>query len=526
MKNIIIKTKRILYASLAIFVAFSATSCLDDLNTEPKSDNIELDPYADADNYPILVGKIYAGFSKLGVTGPDGDGDIPSSSDQGKTTFIRAYFNIQELISDEAKCAWNDADEKNYSQISLTPDNYIGYMLYQRCMMNIAFANEFIKNTNNPIVEVADLDRMRAEVRVLRAMNYFILLDIYGNPGWVTDEHPIDGSYKPRQLGRAGMFEWIETQLIEAEREGKLKDHSAQTYGLITNQVVQTLLAKLYINAEVYTGTARWSDALIYAKKVTGYSGLALEENYQNLFCADNDRSKEIILALPYDYTMAQDWGGVKAIIAMSTGGDMTGSLLDFSASWSGHRATQQLTGLFNSNDKRALFFKTNRDQNMTELGNFNKGWSVTKFTNKGWDGADNPNGVNEWPDTDFPMFRLADVILIQAEAELRMSDSNALSTFNKVYAHPRTGLSAAGSISLQSILDERGRELFWEAQRRTDLIRFGKFAKGYNWAWKGGAQNGQDINDWFNVLPISTLHLTGNTTLVQNDGYAKVTEE
>lgn len=148
------------------------------------------------------------------------------------------------------------------------------------------------------------------------------------------------------------------------------------------------------------------------------------------------------------------------------------------------------------------------------------------KFTNKAKNGADNPNGVNEWPDTDFPMFRLADVILIQAEAELRMNDSNALSTFNQVYAHPRTGLSAASSITLQNILDERGRELYWEAQRRTDLIRFGKFTKGYNWAWKGGVQNGQDIDDRYKVLPISTKHLTGNSSLVQNDGYAKTTTE
>lgn len=506
-------------------MAMSFASCAD-LNKEEEGDNVELDPYADAANYPMLLGKVYAGFSKLGLSGPDGDGDIPSSSDQGKTTFLRTYFNIQELISDEAKCAWNDQDEKNFSQMNLTPDNYIGYMLYQRCMANIVFANEFLKNTKNPPVEVANLSRMRAEAQVLRAMNYFFLLDVYGNPGWITDEHPIDGSYLPKQLGREAMFNWIEEELLAAEKGGLLKDHSAQTYGLITNQVAQTLLAKLYINAEVYTGTPRWNDALIYAKKVTGFSGLALEANYQNLFCADNDRSNEIIFALPYDYTLAQDWGGVKAIMGMSTGGDMTGDLLDYSASWSGHRATQQLSGLFSSSDKRALFFKTNRDQNMTELGNFNKGWSVIKFTNKGWDGTANPNGVNEWPDTDFPMFRLADVILIQAEAELRSSDSNALSTFNRVHAHPRTGLSAATSVSLQSILDERGRELFWEGHRRTDLVRFGKFSKGYNWAWKGGVQNGQDIDDKYKVLPISTVHLAGNPTLKQNEGYAKVTKE
>ena len=521
MKNMIINTKKLLYiVAFAVLSMVAATSCTGDLDTVPKGPNVELDPYADASNYPLLVAKIYAGFSKLGLTGPDGDGDIPSSADQGKTTFLRIYFNTQELPSDEAKCAWNDNDEKNYSQTLLAPDNNIGYMLYQRCMLNIAFTNEFLRNTATPVTQVNDLDRMRAEVKVLRAMNYFFLLDAFGNPGWVTEEHPIDGTYLPQQLGREGMFNWIEGELLAALNDGKLKNKSSSTYGLVTNQVVETILAKMYINAEVYTGKARWTDALTYAKKVTGYAGLSLESNYQNVFCADNDKSNEIIFPLPYDFTQANDWGGMTAIMAASTGGDMTGDLLNFTASWSGNRATQQLTNLFSGSDKRALFVTEGRTKEMAELSTFNSGWSVKKFTNRSWDGAVNPNGNNQWPDTDFPLFRLADVILIQAEAELRLGDANALSSFNKVHAHARTGLSAATSITLQDILDERGRELYWEAQRRTDLIRFGKFAKGNNWAWKGAVQNGKDIDEKYTVFPISTRHLTGNPDLKQNTGY------
>lgn len=521
MKKMISKTKKILYiVAIALLSMSISTSCTNDLNTVPKGPNIELDPYSDASKYPLLVAKIYAGFNKLGLNGPDGLGDIPSSSDQGKTNFLRIYFNIQELTSDEAKCAWNDADEKNYSQTLLTPDNNIGYMLYQRCMLNIVFANEFLKNTQTPVVSVPNLDAMRAQVRVLRAMNYFFLLDVFGNPGWVTEIHPIDGSYLPTQLGREGMFNWIESELLTALNDKKLEDKSASTYGLVTNQVVQTLLAKLYINAKVYTGKERWNDALTYAKKVTGFTGLALEDNFQNLFCANNDKSKEMIFVLPYDFNNAQDWGGMTAIISSSTGGDMTGDLMNFTGSWSGNRATQQLANLFGNGDKRALFYKSNRTKDMTELGNFNSGWSAMKFTNRGWDNAPNPNGNNQWADTDFPMFRLADVILIQAEAELRLGDNNAVSTFNKVHAHPRTGLSAKASITLQDILDERGRELYWEAQRRTDLIRFGKFSKGYNWAWKGGVQDGTDIDSKYEVFPISTRHLTGNPSLAQNPGY------
>lgn len=522
MKNILNRSKKLLYTSVVVAMTmFTATSCLGDLDTVPKGPNVQLDPYADPANYPLLVAKIYGGFSRLGLTGPDGDGDIPSSPDQGKTNFLRIYFNIQELPSDEAKCAWNDNDERYYSQTILAPDNNIGYMLYERCMLNIAFANEFLRKTTVPVVQVDGLDGMRAEVRVLRAMNYYFLLDTFGNPGWVTENDPIDGSYYPQPLGREGMFNWLESELLDILQKGNLKDQSAATYGLITNQVVETILAKMYINAEVYTGKARWNDALTYAKKVTGHSGLTLENNYQNMFCANNDRSQEIIFALSYNYYEARDWGGMTAIMAASTGGDMAGDLLNFTASWGGNRATQQLTNLFNQSDKRALFFTQNRTKEMTQLGSFNSGWSVMKYTNRGWNGAVNPNGNNQWPDTNFPMFRLADVILIQAEAELRSGNNNAVNTFNMVHAHSRTGLSPVTSITLQDILDERGRELYWEAQRRTDLIRFGKFTKGYDWAWKGGVQNGQNIDDKYIVFPISTRHLAGNPHLVQNPGYS-----
>lgn len=521
MKKIIYNIKKTLHI-VAILLASIAltTACTNDLNTEEIGPNVEEDPYASADKYPILLAKIYAGFSRIGLTGPDGDGDIPSSSDQGKTNFLRIYFNMQELTSDEAKCAWNDNDEKNYSQSLLTPDNSIGYMFYQRCMTNIAFANEFIRRTNTPVVEVNDLDRMRAEARVLRALNYYFLLDLVGNPGWITDEHPIDGSYKPQQIGRTALFEWIETELKAVLEEGKLKDYSTSTYGMVTNQMAQTILAKLYINAEVYTDTPRWNDALTYAKLVSSHANLKLEDNYQNLFCADNHRSQEIIFALTYDYNMARDWGGIRFVMASSSAADMIGDAMNFTDNWAGNRATQQLTNLFSSSDKRALFFTQERTKDMDNLSDFKSGWSVNKFTNRAWDGAENPNKTVEWPDTDFPMFRLADVILIQAEAELRLNDNNAVNTFNKVYAHTRTGMTKKSSITLQDILDERGRELYWEAHRRTDLIRFGKFSTGYNWAWKGGVKDGKDIDKKYELFPLSTRHLTGNPDLVQTELY------
>ncbi|HOY14434.1 MAG TPA: RagB/SusD family nutrient uptake outer membrane protein, partial [Saprospiraceae bacterium] len=130
------------------------------------------------------------------------------------------------------------------------------------------------------------------------------------------------------------------------------------------------------------------------------------------------------------------------------------------------------------------------------------------------------------FPDTDFPMFRLADVYLMHAEALLRGNGSKtaALQSINKVRERAYTDVSgnlAESALTLDFILDERARELLWECHRRTDLVRFGKFTGGdYIWPWKGGVKNGVSTAAYKNVFPIPSSDIGSNPTLKQNEGY------
>ena len=165
----------------------------------------------------------------------------------------------------------------------------------------------------------------------------------------------------------------------------------------------------------------------------------------------------------------------------------------------------------------------TSQTLDIANVGTFTDGYAVTKYSNV------NSNGSlaqrNDVPDTDFPMFRLSDVYLMYAEATLRGATggnrATALGYVNKIRARANAAAIADGGLTLDFILDERGRELFWECHRRTDLIRFGKFSGGDKiWQWKGGVQNGTSTSSFRNLMPIPATAIQANPTLKQNTGY------
>lgn len=182
----------------------------------------------------------------------------------------------------------------------------------------------------------------------------------------------------------------------------------------------------------------------------------------------------------------------------------------------------------FTSFDKRGIFGTNGQvlDINTREdIPLFTNGYAVLKFKNVTSDGKQGSN--LDYPDTDFPMFRLADVYLMAAEAILRGangSKSTAVQYVNTVRERAYTG--SAGNITeseltLDFLLDERGRELYWECHRRTDLVRFNKLTTGdYLWAWKGGVSQGQAVDSKFNIFPIPAADLSANPNLQQNPGY------
>jgi hypothetical protein len=169
---------------------------------------------------------------------------------------------------------------------------------------------------------------------------------------------------------------------------------------------------------------------------------------------------------------------------------------------------------------------KTRRDV-VPVLTDWNSGYLCHKFTNLGWD--QNEVTPSAWPDTDFPLFRLADIYLIYAECAARQATgadvSTAVGYINLLRERAngdKSGNISGSDLTLDFILAERSRELYWEGQRRSDLIRFGKFTKEYAWDYKGGPQEGiANIDSKFNIYPISDKDLTANPNLVQNPGYA-----
>jgi hypothetical protein len=174
--------------------------------------------------------------------------------------------------------------------------------------------------------------------------------------------------------------------------------------------------------------------------------------------------------------------------------------------------------------DKRYLFYRDGQTKEITSVSTFTQGYALPKFKNKtkaGLNGSNNATSAHV--DIDFPLFRLADVYLMYAEASLRNGNSSeALQYVNRVrergYGNTNFNFS---SVTLQDILDERARELKWEGVRRTDLIRYGQFTGGsYVWPFKGGDPAGTATASFLNIFPLPTSDLVLNNNLIQNTGY------
>jgi hypothetical protein len=279
----------------------------------------------------------------------------------------------------------------------------------------------------------------------------------------------------------------------------------------------------MYLNAEVYIGQSKYTECLTYLDKVLD-AGFSIDPTYKNMFGADNENSPEIIFPIVYDGRKATSFGGTTYLIAAANKSDMNPlTTVGFAQAWSNIRAKETLSSLFEADDKRALFWKENRTKETSVWYDFTKGWSVIKYTNLKSDGSTGSNTAHA--DTDFPLFRLADAYLMYAEAVLRGGNggtlAQALDYVNKLRDRAGTERISQAELNLDFILDERSRELYWEAHRRMDLIRFNKFTKNYKWPWKNGVYVGvANIDNKYNIYPIPATEITANTSLKQNTGY------
>jgi hypothetical protein len=306
------------------------------------------------------------------------------------------------------------------------------------------------------------------------------------------------------------------------------------------------LLAKLYLNSEVYIGINKYAQAYKYSKLVIDEGGYTLAPNFRSLFCRDNDvtdAKNEIIYALIADPVVSQSYGNTTYLINGSIN-DATMTALDYgnpgggTNAWAGHRATKAWYGLFGTSpaaldaspDDRAHLFWSNylnadlakrHSYEMTNYKTWTDGYPSIKFTNANFIGTVSPNS---FAGTDFPLYRLADAYLMLAESILRGgggSNADALNYVNLVRVRSHATPINASELTLDFILDERARELNFEGHRRTDLIRYGKFTGGsYLWPWKGNVMGGTSIPAHYNLFPIPLKALEANPKLTPNPGY------
>jgi len=507
-------------------------SCSKDLNRTPRYSTTSEVLYSNEAGYRSSLAKIYGGLALTGNQGPAGSGDL-GGIDEGFSSYLRNYWNLQELSTDEAVIGWNDQTIKDFHNLSWTPADNFNRALYSRIFYQITLANAFIAESQDDRITShgitgADIDKVktyRSEARFLRALSYWHALDLYGSTTFVTEKDAV-GAFLPKQASRQELFNYVEQECLAIE--SLLPEPRQNEYGRADKAAVWMLLSNLYLNANVYTGTPKYTEAITYANKVIA-AGYTLKNNYADLFKADNDQNNtESVFTVNFDGKSTQTYGGTTFLVHAPVGGKMNVNDYGIDFGWGGLRTTKALVNKFTdptgSTDKRAMFFMDGQSVDITDVGDFASGYAIMKWKNVTSTGAKGSDLT--FVDTDFPMFRLAEAYLIYAEAVVRGgtggSQAQALTYVNllrrRAYGNNNGDLVA---VNLDNILDERARELYWEGKRRTDLIRFGKFTTGdYLWPWKGGVPDGRAVESFRNVFPLPSAEINTNTNLVQNTGY------
>jgi hypothetical protein len=517
----------------ALIMAVGFSSCTKDLDVTP------IDPNLNTEIQPEqLFNKCYANIAVAGNGGANGDCDV-DGIDGGTSGYVRQLWNAQELTSDEAICGWGDEGISSFCYNTYDASHPMLRGFYYRLYTGISFCNQYLQDFEGHNAT------MTAEVRFIRALNYFYLMDGWGNIPFVTTI----SSEMPVQYSRANIFNWIESELLEVESqlsEAKAKKSSDAGYGRVDKAAAWLLLARMYLNAEVYTGTAQWAKAAEYAKKVMDSSyklnttGVDEWSAYQMLFMGDNGETNaayEAVFPILQDGVRTTSWGTTLFMLASTHDADMADTNGTTEA-WGGNRARPQLIQKFFPNndapeaapadvvvaagDDRAIFDTRGRTLDNEDPSTFKSGYAVAKYTNLTSSGDATKSG--QFPDADFFLMRVAEAYLTFAEAQARLNGgaTNAEGAAAINALRVRANASTQSNYSLNEICDEWCREFYFEGRRRMDLVRFGKFggSSDYVWQWKGGSYNGRNFEAYRNLFAIPSTDMNTNLNLVQNDGY------
>lgn len=476
------------------------------------------------------------------------------------------YWFMQTLSTDEAILparGGNWYDGQNYSMLhyhSWTKDHGWTNGCWNYLSTVIGSANQALSVLNQTMPAGSAKQTGLAEIRMMRALSYFMLMDLYGNV-------PIDtvyGDYTPKvNVARADVFKFIESEVNSCL---PYLDASVgtTTYGRANKYTAFALLAKMYLNAAYYTGTQRYNDCIIACDSIINSGKYALEprSSYLKMFYPDNGpQMKEFIFAVPYDPSATPAYGlngymyharydvprSERAKFGLPfTPSAPESTLPEFYAHFNDAgdvRNGQWLTGLQYMNDgvtpvtvtttnlgydqfysggnpSGSYTYQVNLTPNVVlrqnpalfDCGNDEIAWNMGYRNIKFY--PDN-SSINRNQNNDVPMFRYSDILLMKAEAILRggtpTMGQTALTLVNQLRAVRSTSAPWA-AVTLDSIYEERCREFAWESWHRNDMIRFGKYEA--KWGFK------TDADQNHRIFPIPTNAMVLNPALKQNTGY------
>lgn len=623
------------YLIVIMLFSLGAISCHEDLNQSPIDPDsfTEEDVFSNATQAQRALAKLYASLALTGQQGPAGQADI-ADIDEGFSQYSRMLFNLNELTTDHAVVAWGDPGLPDLHGMYWSGSNDFSEAMYYRLAQEVSFCNSFIDNA--AALTDSEVPCFIAEARFLRAFTYYNLMDLYGSVPLVTSVT----TELPPQATRKELFNFIEAELLEIQDQ--LKPSGANEYGRVDQVAAWALLSKLYLNAEVWTGTPKYNESVTFSNQVfsSTYAINTIDANgngsaYDELFLADNNTNgaqNEFIFALNFDGLRSQTFGGTTFLVHAAIGGNMNATEFGVNGGWGGLRTTKNLVNKFNvdvttlnnnlgttsnwglvgdatanswdgpdmemyktadnnyalyaaltsgemkfrfnedwgnnygddnadgslepggtniaittpgtyfitldlntntytitpfTGDSRGMFHKDGQTLEIEEIPSFENGYAVTKFKNIDSNGNQGADAAGDFVDTDLPLIRLAEIYLNYAEASLRGGGGDlglAVTKINELRQRAygnASGNIGSGDLTLEFVLDERSRELYWEGQRRTDLIRYNYFTSStYLWPFKGNSKDGVGVQEYKNIFPLPNNIITTNPNLVQNPGY------
>ncbi len=525
----------------ALLLGGALISCESDLDVTPQDDDELLaDGFFETEGaYKQALAGVYANLSLTSINDPGGSNI--AGLDAGTGQYIRGLFNLENLSTDEVIWTYeNDPGLRGMQRNTWSSDNPLILGVFARASYEIALSNEFLRQTTSEMLNsrgvsgelASEIETYRAEVRVLRALANYHLLDLFGKAPNVTENDAV-GFDQVGEIAGTELYTYIVTELTEALPN--LVEARQNEYARVDQGVANMLLAKLYLNSEVYTGTPRYAECISVCENLIG-SGYSLTPDYLYNFMADNNTNgaqNEIIFPVVNDGSNTQNYGGTTIIIQGEVGvPENNGESLGVNPGGFGglFRVRPEFARLFTENplyinDARNTLITQDRPIEIDNVGNTAEGYLITKFSNRTSDGGFGSDRT--FTDTDYPLFRYADVLLMYAEAVLRGgggSESLALDYVNDIRERAfgdTSGNIIQSQLTLDFLLDERSRELYWESHRRQDLIRFGVYTgSDYLWSYKGGPQSGTSIPDYRKLFPVPNQSLSSNSNLTQNTGY------